>query len=169
MNMDDLQIFIHTSRDAREVKRALAVQNTLQGRSRPEVAAELGYSVSWVDKWRWHYAQFGVAGLRIGYKGSQGYLTVEQKTEIQAWLEAQSTWSVRALAAHIEAEYAVRYKSVRSYHALLNQARMSWKKSQATPPKPDPDKVAATRETIKKNGSGSLRPGQQTQCAVDGG
>jgi putative transposase len=148
--MDDLQTLIHTSRDAREVKRALAVQNTLQGRSRAEVAAELGYSVSWVDKWRGRYAQFGAEGLRIGYTGSQGYLTTEQKAAIQAWLDTQSTWSVPALAAHIAAEYDVRYKSVRSYHTLLNEAHMSWKKSQATPPEPDPGKVSATRERIKK-------------------
>ena len=102
--MDDLQTVIQTSRDAREVKRALAVHNTLQGRSRAEVATELGYSVSWVDKWRWHYAQCGAEGLRISYKGSSGSLTAEQRAEIQAWLGTQSTWSVPALAAHIKAE-----------------------------------------------------------------
>jgi transposase len=57
---------------------------------------------------------------------------------------------VPALAAHIAAEYDVRYTSIRSYHALLNEAHMSWKKSHAVPPEPDPDEVAATRETIKK-------------------
>ena len=148
--MDDLQTLIHTTRDAREVKRALAVQNTLQGRPRVEVADELGYSVAWVKKWCQRYAKCGADGLRMGYKGSQSYLSAAQKAEIQAWLGRQSSWGVPALAAHLEATYGVRYKSIRSYHTLLNEARLSWKKSQPVHPKPNPTKVADTRETIKK-------------------
>jgi len=148
--MDDLQTLIHTTHDAREVKRALAVQNTLAGRSRVAVAKELGYTVSWVDKWRWRYAQSGIEGLRIGYKGSQSYLTPPQKIEIHQWLHRQTTWDVRSLAAHIKATYGVRYQSVRSYHALLNAARMSWKKTQDEHPEADPQTVSATREDMKK-------------------
>ena len=148
--MEDLQYLIQTTRDAREVKRALAVQNVLQGRSRGDVAEELGYGVDWVDKWRRRYAQAGAAGLRVGYTGSQGYLTPEQHAAIQAWLGRQSSWGVQALATHIETEYGVRYKSIRSYHALLNEARLSWKKSQPVQPQPDAKKVADPRERIKK-------------------
>ena len=48
--MNDLQHLIQTTHDAREVKRALAVQNRLVGRPRATVAKELGYTISWVDK-----------------------------------------------------------------------------------------------------------------------
>ena len=155
--MDELQQFIRTSRDGRELKRALAVQNTLAGRPRAEVAAELGYTVSFVDKWRWRYKQDGVEGLRLGYKGSVGYLTGEQKVEIREWLLAQSQWDVRALQAHLDQTYGVRYKCITSYHALLADAHLSWKKSQHTHPEADPEVVAARREAIKKKRSRKLR------------
>lgn len=149
--MDELRRFIHTARDGRELKRALAVQNTLAGRPRAEVAAELGYTVSFVDKWRWRYKRYGVDGLRLGYKGSVGYLTVEQKTEIRAWILEQASWDVRALQAHLDQTYGVRYKAVKSYHTLLADAHLSWKKSQHDHPDADPDVVAAKRDEIKKN------------------
>lgn len=148
--MDDLRRFIQTARDSRELKRALAVQNTLAGRPRAEVAAELGYTVSFVDKWRWRYKRDGVEGLRLGYKGSVGYLTGEQKTAIRAWILDQDRWDVRALQAHLEQTYGVRYKAVKSYHMLLADAHMAWKKSQPDQPDADPVVVAATRDTIKK-------------------
>jgi putative transposase len=148
--MEDLQAFISTTRDAREVKRALAVQNTLAGRPRAEVAAELGYTVAFVDKWRWRYAREGVDGLRIGYTGSKGYLTGPQKQEVVTWLQAQRMWDVRTLQHHVEGTYGIRYKSPKSYYALMNEARLSWKKTQDDQPNADADQVAVIRQAIQK-------------------
>jgi transposase len=53
--MDALQEFIRTKRDSRELKRALAVQNTLAGRPWAEVASELGVTESFISKWRARY------------------------------------------------------------------------------------------------------------------
>lgn len=148
--MDDVLDFIRTTRDARELKRALAVRNTLAGRPRAEVAAELGCSVSFVDKWRWIYDREGVAGLRLGYQGSTGYLTLSHKKAIREWLIEQSSWDVRALQAHLDQTYGVCYKSAKSYYALLTEARLSWKKTQDDSPEPDPQEIAQIRTTIKK-------------------
>jgi putative transposase len=114
ITMEDLQTFLQTTHDAREVKRALAVQNTLAGRSRAEVVAELGYSVAFVEKWRWRYAREGVEGLRIGYKGSNGYLTPSQKNELRGWIHGQSTWDVQMLQRQVEITYGIRYQSRKS-------------------------------------------------------
>jgi putative transposase len=166
--MEDLQCLIQTARDAREVKRALAVQNTLAGRSRATVATELGYTVAWVDKWRGRYRKAGIDGLKVGYKGSAGYLTPSQRTAITTWLHEQEQWDVHALARHIETTYGVRYQSPKSYYQLMEKARMSWKKSQDEQPKADPQKISATRTRIKKNGPGSPGPHPQTQRDADG-
>jgi len=166
--MEMLQEFIRTTRDARELKRALAVQNTVAGRPRADVAAELGCAVAFVDKWRWIYDRQGVAGLRLGYKGSTGYLTPPQKAEICTWIQAQSTWDVGSLEAYIAQGYHIRYKSKKSYYALLKAAKMSWKKSQDDHPDADPKDVETTREVIKKNAARGPRPYPETDRHADG-
>lgn len=148
--MEDLRQLIQTSCDVREVKRALAVQNTMEGRTRAAVAKELGYTVAWVDKWRGYYRKDGIDGLKVGYKGSSGYLTSAQRKTVREWLQKQKQWDIRTLAQHLDVTYGVRYKRPRSYYLLLDDARMSWKKSQDEQPKADPQKVSKARTTIKK-------------------
>lgn len=150
--MTDLQKFIQSTKDSRELKRALAVQNTLAGRPRAEVAAELGVKESFIGMWRWRYKHDGIAGLSVGYQGSTGYLTTTEKTAIVKWIQQQKAWDLQTLYRHIDAVYGVRYKSQQSYYALLKEARISWKKSQHSHPDADPAKVTAKREEIKKNG-----------------
>jgi len=149
--MTDLQEFIRTTRESRELKRALAVKNTLAGRPWLEVADELGVCRSFIGKWRKVYAQAGIAGLRLQYKGSEGYLSAACKAEVLTWIQQQEHWSVTTLRTHLLYTYGVQYKSRQSYYALLAQARISWKKTQDRQPKPDPQVVAETRQRIKKN------------------
>lgn len=143
-------MFIQTTRDAREVKRALAVQNTLAGRPRAEVAADVGYTVAFVDTWRWRYAREGVEGLRMGYTGSKGSLTTSQKPAVLTWIRRQSPWDVRTLQCHVEGTYGIRYQSPKSSYALLAEARVSWKKNQDAQPTADPEQVETIRQTIEK-------------------
>lgn len=151
--MKELKTFIQTTRDSRELKRALAVKNTLTGRPWLEVAEELGVCRAFIGKWRKAYAQAGVAGLRLQYKGRTGYLTSAQKARVLAWIQAQTHWSVAALRAHLLSTYGIRYKSRQSYYALLAEARISWKKTQNIHPKVDSEAVLKTRATIKKRSS----------------
>jgi hypothetical protein len=50
--MDDLRTFIDTTRDARELKRALAIQLSLRKHPWNEIVEELGVSRSFISKWR---------------------------------------------------------------------------------------------------------------------
>lgn len=148
--MSDLHEFIKTTRESRELKRALAVNNTLAGRSWKEVAEELGVCESFIGKWRHRYKQQGIEGLKLGYKGSPGYLTPEAKAAVMVWLHDRQHWSVTSLRTYLHRRHGVVYHSRQSYYALLHEARLSWKKSQKRNPKADPEQVKETRETIKK-------------------
>lgn len=148
--MTDLQQFIQQAGDSRELKRALAVQNTLAGRPWNEVASELGVTRSFIGKWRWRYKRDGLPSLRIGYTGSRGKLTEPEKAEVLKWIQAQASWDVRALSGHIATTYGVCYKSLQSYYTLLKRARISWKRTHDQNPRADPKKIAAKREAIRR-------------------
>lgn len=152
--MTELDTFIKTVRDARELKRALAVKGTLAGRPWRKVAAELGVCRAFIGKWRKAYAQAGVEGLRLKYKGSTGPLSAAQRRQVIAWIQKQNRWGIPALRLYLLRTYGVRYKSRQSYRTLLTQAKMSWKKTQKTHPNRDPMLVSETREGIKKTDRG---------------
>lgn len=153
--MSDLNEFIKTTRESRELKRALAVKNTLVGRPWREVAEELGVCESFIGKWRHIYGKQGIEGLKLGYKGSLGYLTPDAKADVMAWLQEPQHWNVGSLRGYIHRRYGVVYQSRQSYYALLDEAKLSWKKTQKRNPKADPEQIKETREAIKKNASGS--------------
>ncbi len=150
----ELTQFIQTTRETRELKRALAVQNTLEGRSWAVVAKELGVGRDFVGKWRRRYREQGVNGLRLGYKGSQGYLSPDAKQQILAWFHQQTCWTVGALQKELAQTYGVEYQSRQSYYALLADARLSWKKAQKKNPQADPEQIQAKRDAIKKKSNG---------------
>ncbi len=159
--MSDLETFINTTKKSRELKRALAVKNTLAGRPWQEVLEELGVGRSFIGKWRKIYAEQGVEGLKLGYQGSSGYLTPAEKAEVLQWLQTPEHWTVGQLRAHLQRQYGVVYQSRQSYYALLHKAKLSWKKTQKRNPKADPEKVMTTRDTIKKNHSGGTKDSEQ--------
>jgi transposase-like protein len=70
--MEDIQQFIDTTQHSQELKRALAVRNTLAGRPWAEVARELGVQRPFISKWRSRYKKQG-AGSGWGRR-FQGYL-----------------------------------------------------------------------------------------------
>jgi putative transposase len=148
--MRDLQEFINTTRESRELKRALAVKNTLAGRTWKDVADELGVCESFIGKWRHIYDDQGIEGLKLGYKGSSGALTPEAKTDVKAWLQTPERWNIGSLRAYLLGQYGVEYQSRQSYYALLHEAKFSWKKSQKRNPQADPEHVEATRKVIQK-------------------
>ncbi len=149
-NVTELTEFIQTTTDARELKRALGVKMTLAGAIWADVMDDLHVSHAFISKWRSQYKQHGVAGLRIGYQGSVGYVTAEQKAQILAWLRQQTEWSASALQQELKRSYQVEYASKQSYDALMAEARLSWKKAQAQNPKGVPEQIAAKREEIQK-------------------
>lgn len=148
--LDELQDFINSNPDARELKRAVAVQMVLKGYKHREIGESLGVSSGFISKWTERYERLGVSGLHLGYSGSVGYLDFGQRQEVIAWLKCKKYWNLLELQQHIEQEYEVVFDSKQSYYTLFEQAGISWKKTQKRNPKADPVLVE------KKTGDSSL-------------
>ena len=139
--LDDLNDFIRSNPDARELKRAVAVQMFLKGYNHREIGESLGVSSGFISKWTGRYEPSGVSGLKLGYSGSVGYLEPEQRQAVITWLKSKNYWNLAELQAHIEQEYEVVFDSKQSYYTLFEQAGIRWKKTQKRNPKADPELV----------------------------
>lgn len=135
--LDNLSDFIRSNLDPRELKRAVAVQMFLKGYNHREIQESLGVSSGFISKWTDCYKHFGVAGLKLGYQGSEGYLEPEQRQAVITWLKRKNYWNLAQLQGHIEQEYQVVFDSNQSYYTLFEQAGISWKKTQKCNPKAD--------------------------------
>lgn len=140
--MDALNQFIATTTDARELKRALAVQMRQQDYPYQQVESLLQVSESFISKWQQLYRQQGIDALRLGYWGTRGYLDEADKQAVFEWLQQHQTCQLEELIAHIDLSYGVVFKSQQSYYDLLHQAGLSWKKTQAQRPQKDEAQVA---------------------------
>ena len=154
--LDELKDFIASNPDARELKRAVAVQMFLKGYKHREIGESLGVSSGFISKWTKHYEQLGVSGLKLGYPGSLGYLEPEQRQSVIAWLKRKNYWNLADLQAHIEQEYEVVFESKQSYYTLFEQAGISWKKTQKRNPKADPELVEKKTGDYDLVGSASV-------------
>lgn len=146
-----LAAFIASNPDARELKRALAVQMTLSGFKQGSIQQLLGVQSSFISTWKKRYLSEGVECLRLGYHGSQPYLSADQRALIKAWLSTQSQPSVASVAAYIQTQFGVVFRSSQSYYKLLSEAGYRWKKTQAWQPQADPQQGLDKREELKKN------------------
>jgi transposase len=139
--LQELEDFIGSKPDPRELKRALAIRMLIEGISRETIQSLLGVSSPFISKWKVNYALQGIEGLKLKYQGSIGQIKPEEKKEIIEWLQSKSHWSVLELENHIEERYKIKFKSKESYYELLKKARISWKKSQKKNPKRDEELV----------------------------
>lgn len=136
--LEDLQLFIQSNPDPREMKRAVATKMFLEGYKHREIQAVLGVSSGFISKWNQMYELLGVDGLRLAHQGSVGYLSAVQQQVVIEWLQSKSAWQLDELKAHLEQQYDVVYRSQQSYYALFEAADVSWKKTQKRNPKEDP-------------------------------
>ena len=125
MNLED---FIASNPDPRELKRAIAMRMREQGFKHRVIQATLGVSSGYISEWEQRYREFGVEGLRLGHKGSSGYLNNAQRQEIIEWLKQEKQRNLEDLVEYIQENYGITYKSLQSYYELLHQAGMSWHK-----------------------------------------
>jgi putative transposase len=142
---------ISSSKDVREVKRAIAVQMVSAGLKLREASEILKVSDAFVSKWKIIYEKEGAEGLLLKYKGSKGCLSAEKRKEIIGYIEKCDNISAEKLRDYIEEHYGVVYKSKQSYYDLLKAAGKSWHKSQKKNPKKNEERVILRREEIKKN------------------
>jgi transposase len=139
--MKELTDFIQANPDSRELKRALAVQMVKQNFPYSKIKEVLQVSISFISKWKKIYNEQGVGGLILKYKGSKSYLDKEQRTSVISWLEQKNYWHLQELVTEIEDKYEVTFASKQSYYNLFEEAGISWKKTQMSNPKKDPELV----------------------------
>ena len=143
-----LEYFIESDIDARELKRAIAVRMAMVGKSYNEIRELLGVSKFFVCYWKKQFETKGVAGIKLGHKGSKGYLTSLDKTEVIEGLKNKEYWDFDELVTYLEREFGVIYKSKQSYYELLSVAKITWKRTQKINPKSDEELVKKKREEI---------------------
>lgn len=139
--METLQQFIKSNPPARDLKRSLAVQMSQQGHRYRTIRDVLGVSLGFIAQAKQRYEREGVEGLKSNYWGTQGYLSAQQKQTLFQWLGQRDDWTLEEVIEQIAVEYEVVYQSQQSYYALLQQAGLSWKKSQPTHPGKDEEQV----------------------------
>jgi transposase len=106
--------------------------------------------LGFISKWNNKFSIWGVKGLKMGYKGKNGYLSKSKKAEIILWLSQREMWNLAELAIYIESKYGVIYQSQQSYYSLFESAQISWKKSQKKNPKGDPKLVEDKKKEINE-------------------
>jgi putative transposase len=114
--MDKLAQLIEETTEVRELKRALSVKLREGGMTTEAVGEVLHVTPRAVRAWCQRYEREGVEGLRLKYRGSESYLSVEQRQEIEDWLGAQDTITVEEVRDEIEARYGIVYQSKQSYY-----------------------------------------------------
>lgn len=136
--------------EGRETKRAIAVKMVIQGFEVKDICSLLGVSDSYVSKWKIIYENNGAGALRLNYKGRPGFLTESQRDEIFFCIKDKPHYSVEELRDLIERRYGIVYQSKQSYYDILQEAGLSWHKTEAVNPNRDEAKVLLRREEIKK-------------------
>ena len=143
-----LESFIKSDIDARELKRAIAVRMAIEGKLYHEISKNLGVSEFFVGYWKKQFKTKGIEGIKLGHKGSSGYLTALQNTEVIEWLKNKEYWNLDELVTYLDREFGVIYKSKQSYYELFDRAKISWKRTQKANPKFDEKLVKEKREEI---------------------
>ncbi|MBW4682065.1 MAG: IS630 family transposase [Microcoleus vaginatus WJT46-NPBG5] len=146
--IQSLKDLINSHPDSRELKRALAVKLALEGYFYRDIKQILGVSYGFISKWKARFEAQGVSGIKLAYKGSQGFLTKEQIDEIIAWLILQNHWDVSELKVYLVQQYDVAFQSNQSYYDLIKKAHLSWQKSQQVNPRKNPEIVKKRTQAI---------------------
>jgi putative transposase len=149
--MDKLAQLIEETTDVRELKRALSVKLGEEGMTTEAIGTVLQVTPRAVQAWRRRYEREGVAGLQVRYRGSESYLSVEQRQELEDWLGAQETLTVEEVRDEIEVRYGIVYQSKQSYYDLLDASGLSYHRTEKGNPNRDEAQVLERREEIKKN------------------
>jgi putative transposase len=149
--METLQSFIQSNPRPQELKRALAVQMIEKGHRYRQIQDILQVSIGFITSSKQRYQAQGIAGLRVNYWGTQGYLSAQQKEAVLSWMSHKEVWTIEEVMEHLEVEHNVVYRSRQSYSTLMAQAGLSWKKAQPGNPLKDETQVPPkNRKSPKK-------------------
>ena len=149
--MDKLAQLIEETTDVRELKRAVSVKLGEAGMATEAIGAVLQVTPRAVRKWRRRYEREGGEGLEVRNRGSESYLSVEQRQEIEDGLGAQETITVEEVRDELEARYGIVYQSKQSYYELLDASGLSYHRTEKGNPQRDEAQVLERREESKNN------------------
>lgn len=139
--MEELDAFISSNPDPRELKRAIAVRMTLRGHPHREIMKILQVCSGFISKWKQEFILNGIEGIKLGYQGSKCYLTSSEKEQVISWLKEKNSWNLNELEYYIAEQFYVTFAAKSSYYDLFHKAGISWKKSQKKNPGKDPEAV----------------------------
>jgi len=131
----ELQEFVSNNRDVREWKRAEVVRLRLLGVNYQAIKQRLGVSTSFIAQSQRKYKERGLAGLKLGYKGSKTYLTDAEKAEIMVWLYPRERRNISELERHLIETYDLVFLSRESYYQLLRSSHLTWQKGNRENPR----------------------------------
>lgn len=146
----ELDKWIKSNPDSRELKRALAVKFALQGWRYPAIASALNISKSFISKWKNRFNCRGIEGLKLSYQGSKSYLSQNEKQQVLAWLQEQNYWDLSELECYLIEQYDVVFQSPASYYNLLAEAKTTWQKAQKKNPRKCPERVLQRTQEIQE-------------------
>jgi len=168
--IEELLKFIKGNPDSRELQRALAVKLVFENYSYSQIQQVLNVSLGFISKWTTVFKSQGIGGLKLGYKGDPGYLTLEQKSKVITWLKNQDYWDLAEVEFYLSESYGISFKSKQSYYDLFTLAGISWKKSQKKNPKKEPELVKLKKKEITdflKESSADIAAGTLTVFILD--
>lgn len=148
--MEELDTFISSNPDPRELKRAIAVRMTLRGHPHREIMKILQVCSGFISKWKQEFIINGLEGIKLGYQGSKAYLTPGEKEQVICWLKQKNSWNLNELEYYIAEKFKITFSAKSSYYDLFHEAGISWKKSQKKNPGKDPEAVALKKQEIEK-------------------
>jgi len=140
--MEQLDAFIESNPDPRELKRALAVRMTLRGYPHREIMKILQVSSGFISKWKQAFILKEIEGIKLAYQGSKAYLSSQEKAIVIDWLKGKNSWNLNELEYYLAEQFKVTFAAKSSYYDLFHEAGISWKKSQKKNPRKDPEEVA---------------------------
>lgn len=85
----ELNEWIKSNPDSRELKTALAVKFALPGLNYQWIADAFGVSKSFISKWKSMFCTVGKEGLKLSAQGSKSDLTPQEKEQTFSWLKQQ--------------------------------------------------------------------------------
>ena len=103
-----LESFIKSNPDPRELKRGLAVKMAIQAYPYKRISQLLRVSSFSIIDWKKRFKANGIEGIRLGHKGSKKYLTDEQLSEIVKWLSSREYWHLDELINYLDNQYGIR-------------------------------------------------------------
>jgi len=66
-----------------------------------EISKILGVSNFFIGYLKKQFKTKGIAGIKLGHKGSKGYLTALQNTEVIQWLKNKQSWNLDELVTYL--------------------------------------------------------------------